>query len=80
MTRPRAALSALAVAISLAVAPASAAPPVARSACTQARIEGQSRCIARGQFCRRSARAMRDYRRHGYSCTKRDGHGRYHLQ
>jgi hypothetical protein len=48
--------------------------------CTQAKIEGQSKCIARGQFCKRSARAMRDYRRYGLSCTKRDRNGRYHLQ
>ena len=26
------------------------------------------------------AQAMRDYRKYGYSCTKRDYNGRYHLQ
>jgi hypothetical protein len=65
----------------LAVAPAAApaATTTSLSACTQAKIEGQSKCIARGQFCKRSARAMRDYRRYGLSCTKRDRNGRYHL-
>lgn len=50
------------------------------TACVKAKIEGQSRCIQRGQFCRRSARAMRDYRKYGLSCTKRDRNGRYHLE
>jgi hypothetical protein len=56
----------------------SATPPTARAACTQARIGGQSKCIARGQFCARAHR--RDYRRYGLSCTKRDARGNYHLQ
>jgi hypothetical protein len=54
--------------------------PVAQVACKQARIAGQSKCIARGQFCARSAQAMRDYRKYGLNCTKRDVNGRYHLQ
>ena len=54
--------------------------PIASAACTHATIEGQSKCIARGQFCKRSARAMRDYARYGLHCTKRDVNGRYHLQ
>lgn len=61
-------------------APVVASPPTAHPSCRQARIEGQSKCIARGQFCKRSQQAMRDYRRYGYSCTKRDRNGRYHLQ
>jgi predicted outer membrane protein len=76
------------VAIAAALALVGAAPvtsangssPTAHASCTQARIAGQSKCIARGQFCSRTARAMRDYRRYGYSCTKRDRNGRYHLQ
>lgn len=35
--------------------------PVAQAACKKATIGGQSRCIARGQFCAR--RYERDYRR-----------------
>jgi hypothetical protein len=59
---------------------AAASEPVAGAACMRAKIEGQSKCIARGQFCRHTARAMRDYRRYGLSCTKRDRNGRWHLQ
>jgi hypothetical protein len=53
-------------------------PPVAQIACMQATIGGQSKCIARGQYCARAH--ARDYRRYGLSCTKRDVNGRYHLQ
>jgi hypothetical protein len=52
--------------------------PVASIACKHARIGGQSKCIARGQYCAR--RYERDYERYGYHCTKRDYRGRYHLQ
>jgi hypothetical protein len=73
-------------ACSLATAPAAlatsspVAPATLSAACVNAKIEGQSKCIQRGQFCKRSARAMRDYRRYGLSCTKRDRNGRYHLE
>jgi hypothetical protein len=49
----------------------------AHAACQSARIGGRSRCIAAGQFCARAS--QRDYRRYGYSCSKRDRNGRYHL-
>ena len=52
--------------------------PLASIACKHARIGGQSKCIARGQYCAR--RYERDYERYGYHCTKRDYRGRYHLQ
>jgi len=52
--------------------------PVASIACKHARIGGQSKCIARGQYCAR--RHERDYERYGYHCTKLDYRGRYHLQ
>ena len=52
--------------------------PLASIACTHARIGGQSKCIARGQYC--SRRSERAYERYGYHCTKRDYRGRYHLQ
>ena len=73
----------LAVAAGLvAAAPAAAATagPVAHIACKQARIQGQSKCIARGQFCAHNSRAERDYRRYGLTCSKQDRNGRYHLQ
>ena len=41
--------------------------PVASIACKHARIGGQSKCIARGQYCAR--RYERDYERYGYHCT-----------
>lgn len=69
------------VAAAMAAAPASAAPagggPVAHIACTNAKIGGQSKCIARGQYCARAR--QRDYQRYGFSCSKRDARGRYHL-
>jgi hypothetical protein len=74
-------IAALAAA-SLATAPAAfAAPageaPVAHLACKNATIGGQSKCIARGQYCARAH--QRDYKRYGFSCSKRDNRGRYHL-
>ena len=59
--------------------PATASSPTAHAACTRARIEGESRCIAAGQFCRHRRSANRDYHRYGYRCGKRDSGGRYHL-
>ncbi len=58
------------------VAPAKPASPVIT--CKQAIIGGQSKCIARGQYCARSHAS--DYRRYGLSCTKQDVNGRYHLR
>jgi hypothetical protein len=74
-------LLALAVPLPLAAAQASSTPgaPIAHIACTQARIAGQSKCIARGQFCAHNARAMKDYARYGLHCNKRDGRGNWHL-
>ncbi len=63
-------------------APATAAhaggEPVAHAACQQARIGGQSKCIGRGQYCAKAKQS--DYRKYGFSCSKRDARGRYHLQ
>jgi hypothetical protein len=41
-------------------------------------IHGKQKCLRRGEFCTR--KYQRDYKRYGYSCTKRDRNGRYHLQ
>src|SRR4051812_32224036 len=57
---------------------AATAQPVARVACTHARIGGQSKCIAPGQYCPR--RYQRQYLRYGLSCSKLDSNGRYHLR
>jgi hypothetical protein len=68
-------------ALALPAAPAATASgPVAHIACTQARIAGESKCVARGQFCRHTARAMKDYAKYGLHCTRRDANGRWHLQ
>jgi hypothetical protein len=81
MKRYSAALAATLALLGAAPAASSiASSPTAHMSCTQALIAGQSKCIARGQFCKRTRQAMRDYRRHGLSCTKRDANGRYHLQ
>ena len=40
-------------------------------------IDGATKCLRRGQFCKRSA--DRQYRRYGFRCTQRDARGNYHL-
>lgn len=52
--------------------------PIAQAACTKATIGGQKKCIAAGQFCKRSNE--RDYNKYGYTCSKKDKNGRYHLK
>ena len=71
------------------VSPA-AVPPLAQSSplvhvaktCSRgfkhAVIHGQEKCLRRGEFCTR--KYQRDYKRYGYSCSKRDRNGRYHLK
>jgi polyisoprenoid-binding protein YceI len=56
-----------------------ATPAPVHAACTSAVIEGKHKCIARGQFCRHTKKANRDYHRYGYHCGKKDKNGRYHL-
>jgi hypothetical protein len=83
MVRFRQTLAALAVAGALAAgAPVATVPaqpngPEAHASCKRAVIGGHRKCIARGQYC--SRRYQRDYHRYGYSCSKRDRNGRYHL-
>ena len=71
------------LALLLALIPAAEAapspPPTAHAACESAVIEGKQKCIARGQYCRHTRRANRDYHRYGYHCGKRDRRGNYHL-
>ncbi len=77
----RAAMAAVLVAVALSGAtPAEASPatPIATSACTHATIGGESKCIARGQYCKRHYASQ--YTRYGLHCTKLDSRGRYHLQ
>jgi uncharacterized membrane protein len=74
-----AAASALALPAAAATATPAPSGPVAHIACKQARIAGESKCISRGEFCRHSSRAMRDYARYGLHCNRRDANGRWHL-
>ncbi len=53
--------------------------PAGHIACTHAVIAGESKCIARGEYCKHMAAAQRSYRRYGLSCSKLDSNGRYHL-
>lgn len=56
-------------------------PPVARSAgCVYAKIMGARKCLRRGEYCRHYQPAMRQYRRHGFKCSKRDRRGDWHLE
>ncbi|HZV74748.1 MAG TPA: hypothetical protein VFF79_13620 [Conexibacter sp.] len=52
--------------------------PAAQAACVHAKIGGKRKCIARGQYCAR--RYEREYERYGFTCSKRDRRGRWHLQ
>jgi curli biogenesis system outer membrane secretion channel CsgG len=77
-------ISSIVVALALAAAAPAAstaatgpAGATVHAACQSATIGGQHKCIARGQFCARSH--QRDYKRYGFSCSKRDRNGRYHL-
>jgi len=86
--RLTAALAATAIALSVPIAGTAgataqqqqqhAAAPIAQAACIHARIGGKRKCIARGQYCAR--RYERDYERHGFTCSKRDRRGRWHLR
>jgi hypothetical protein len=57
--------------------PSSSSGSTAHASCKSATIGGHHKCIARGQYCSRSHQS--DYRRYGYSCSRRDRNGRYHL-
>jgi curli biogenesis system outer membrane secretion channel CsgG len=72
-----AALALVGAAPTASTATSSSPEPAVHAACTSAKIGGQRKCIARGQFCARAH--QRDYKRYGYSCSKRDRNGRYHL-
>jgi hypothetical protein len=58
-------------------------PPLATTAksCgagyTHAVIGGEQKCLRRGEFC--AHRYNGQYHRYGYSCTRRDARGNYHL-
>ncbi len=82
-------LTAIAAAVSIfgaaAAAPPAVAPSVAiasakscSSGWVKAKIDGSTKCLKRGQFCKRSA--DRQYRKYGFRCTKYDARvSRYRL-
>lgn len=68
----------LGLGVGFASEPVSAQSPVVEVSCKKAKIGGKRKCIAAGQFCAR--RYERDYNKYGYTCSKRDQNGRYHLK
>jgi hypothetical protein len=56
---------------------AMASPIAHAAACVYGQIGGKTKCLRRGEFCAR--RYASQYRRYGFSCTRRDRNGRYHL-
>jgi hypothetical protein len=64
--------------LSLPVVSHAAARPTASMACVHAVIGGHKKCLARGEYCAR--RYERQYVRYGFTCTKLDRRGRWHLQ
>jgi hypothetical protein len=77
-TRASAAVVLAVAALAGGTSAASASAPIASAACTHATIGGESKCIARGQYCKRHYASQ--YTRYGLHCTKLDSRGRYHLQ
>jgi hypothetical protein len=51
---------------------------MATTACVHAIIGGHNKCLGRGEYCAR--RYERQYERYGFTCTKVDRSGRWHLQ
>ena len=83
--RVRLALAVAVAALGLGVAAAepavSVAPTKAAHTCssryTHAVLSWGHKCLAAGQYCKRSA--DREYHRYRFHCHKRDSAGRYHL-
>lgn len=59
-------------------AAASQAPTAAAARCVYGTIGGHRKCLRRGEYCAR--RYERQYERYGFTCSKRDRRGRWHLQ
>jgi hypothetical protein len=52
--------------------------PAASISCIHGRIGGHAKCLARGEYCAR--RYERQYERYGFTCSKLDRRGSWHLQ
>jgi hypothetical protein len=63
-----------------AVVAAPSARPAAQvaSACTYARIGGKTKCLMPGEYCAR--RYQNQYRHYGFTCSKLDRRGHWHLE
>jgi len=61
--------------------PAAAAHAIAAKSCSagyvHAVIGGEQKCLRRGEYC--AHRYNSQYHRYGFSCTRRDDRGDYHL-
>ncbi len=51
---------------------------VAAKACRYGKIGGHRKHLCRGQYCSRAH--ARQYRKYGFSCSKRDRRGSWHLR
>jgi uncharacterized membrane protein len=69
---------ALAFGAPVTVAESAKPSPQVTISCTNATIGGKHKCLKRGQFCQRQY--QHDYKKYGFSCSRRDRRGRYHLR
>lgn len=60
------------------VAPAAQPRSAVAASCVYGTIGGHRKCLRRGEYCAR--RYERQYERYGFTCSKRDRRGRWHLQ
>lgn len=51
---------------------------VTAKACRYGKIDGARKHLCRGQYCKRGSRGQ--YTKYGFSCSKRDRNGRWHLR
>jgi hypothetical protein len=54
------------------------AAPAAAASCVYGRIGGVRKCLRAGEYCAR--RYQHQYRRYGFTCSKLDYLGRWHLE
>jgi hypothetical protein len=67
------------VTVGVAASPAAVSAPSAHVAsCTYGRIGGARKCLRAGEYCAR--RYQGQYRRYGFTCSKRDRRGDWHLE
>lgn len=59
-------------------ASAAQSPTAVAARCTYGKINGHRKCLKRGEYCSRSAE--KQYEKYGFTCSKRDRRGRWHLQ